>query len=48
MELTHLQVQLERSASRVETLEGELAEARKVKGKLAEDLLGLREELAQK
>lgn len=46
--MAHLQGQLERSASRVEALEGELADAKKVKVKLAEDLSGLREELAQK
>ena len=46
--MTHLQGQLERSASRVEALEGELAEAKKVKGRLAENLSRVREELAQK
>ena len=44
----HFQGQVEWSTSRVGTLEGELADARKVKEGLAEEILGLREELVKK
>ena len=48
VELGHLQQQLQKNASRVEALEGELAESKKVKEKLVEELLRVRKELARK